>query len=116
MSELSFDKDSLYGRFSGDESVVKEVVEAYLEEQPELCHALTEALRENDGELVRRAIHALKGSLLNVCANKASELAEELELLARVGDARSDCDYNSLFTAIDKANQEIIALFKLLSA
>lgn len=114
MGDLLYNKENLFERFGGDASAVKEVTEAYLEEQLELCNLLRTALDGGDRETVRRATHALKGSVLNICAIRASELAVSLEQKVKAGEAWSSNEYEDLFSAVSEVNREIQELYESL--
>ncbi len=71
-------------RFAGDIGIYKEVVGAFVEHMPGLLRELSDAL----DDLSRYAIlvHGIKGSCYGVSANKAGDLARELETAAKNGD------------------------------
>ena len=72
----------------GDESLLGEVIEAFQEESPMLLVSIREAITTGDTDLLHRAAHTLKNSLLSLGATQSGETAFALEMLAR--DARLD--------------------------
>jgi CheY-like chemotaxis protein len=70
-----------------DESLLCDVIAAYLEECPKLLANLSAGLAANDATEACRSIHTIKGSLRTFGA-KLAPLAQELEEAA--GDARLD--------------------------
>jgi CheY-like chemotaxis protein len=81
-SVVVFDMQQMLTRFNNDMSLVKEIALAYLEEAEELSLNLDNALQSEDHDKIRMAAHALRGSLLNVCASASSEVVSKLESFA----------------------------------
>ncbi len=72
-------------RFAGDIAIYKEVVAAFIEHMPGLLDELSSAI----GDWNRYAIlvHGIKGSCYGVSANKAGDMARDLETAAKSGDS-----------------------------
>ncbi|MEO8497204.1 MAG: Hpt domain-containing protein, partial [Planctomycetota bacterium] len=68
---------------SGDKSLLREVVEAMLEECPRQFAALRAAIASQDAATLHRAAHTLKGSFRYINATAASDCAFELERMGR---------------------------------
>ncbi len=62
---------------------IRELVDTFLEEAPRLLGQLRTALRAGDVETFRRAAHSLKSNGATFGANRLSQQAKELELLAK---------------------------------
>jgi len=78
------DRETLDGLVaSTDMAFVKELIDAYLEDSPELISALQESLAAGKGVEFTRAAHTLKSSSASVGAAGLSALAKELELMAK---------------------------------
>lgn len=60
-----------------------ELVDAFLEDAPQLIHGMKTALDAGDAESFRRAAHSLKSNGATFGANNLSALAQELEMLGR---------------------------------
>jgi CheY-like chemotaxis protein len=70
----------------GDEEIVREVVEVYLEDAPRTVELLGEALKAGNSKDVASYAHKLKGSSRHVAARRLSETAHSIELAAREDD------------------------------
>ncbi len=70
----------------GDGSVIREVIQMYLDEAPDHLHALQTALERSDGSALGRAAHALKSASFNVGAIKLAETCRDLERVGKAGD------------------------------
>ena len=73
--------DTLIG-MTGDD-FIQELVEAYLEDSPELFAQMRSALAKNDAELFRRSAHSLKTSSASLGALDFSEHARGLEMMGK---------------------------------
>jgi len=71
------------GAVNGDRELLKDVVEAFLEESPRQLSEIRQALDVEDFELLRRAAHTLKGSMRIFGAHVANEHAMRLESMGR---------------------------------
>jgi CheY-like chemotaxis protein len=79
----AIDLSWLRGQFAGDEDTVFEVVEAFLDEIDSLWLALFKVSIGASNEDIRWRAHALKGSLQNVGAHAAAEIAKRVESEAK---------------------------------
>jgi len=82
----------------GEPSIVKRIVDAYLEESAPIISRLKKALLQDDRENVRWSAHSLKSSSANVGAIRLSEMSRELEV--NCSDTVHD-DAARLVTAIE---------------
>jgi two-component system sensor histidine kinase/response regulator len=80
-----FNKAQLYERFGNDEELIQVVLDAFLEEAPELIGNIKIAIDKEDAELIRSHAHALKGSAGNVNADILKEMAWCMEQEAKQG-------------------------------
>ncbi len=62
---------------------IDELVDTYLEDAPKLVREMEAALKAKDAEAFRRAAHSLKSNSATFGAMRLSNLAKELEMLAR---------------------------------
>jgi HPt (histidine-containing phosphotransfer) domain-containing protein len=84
MSESLIDKDvfdELVNMVGAD--FIGELIDTFLEESPQLISTLTESLASADTDGFRRAAHSLKSNSATFGAMKLSEIAKELELMAK---------------------------------
>jgi len=70
----------------GDRDLIGVVIEAFLEELDSLMPRIRTSMDAGDCETLRQAAHTLKGNLLSVGANEASEVAHQLEQVGDSGD------------------------------
>ena len=75
----------LYEQFGGDEEAVAEIIEAFIDEIDSLWLSLFRGAVRGTNEDIRAHAHALKGSLQNVGAESAAEVAKQVEAAAKAG-------------------------------
>ena len=73
-------------RVDGDEEILKEIIQIFVEDAPRQLHGLIKALEEGDADLAQRQAHSLKGSALNVGAELVTKVADAIEKLTRQGE------------------------------
>jgi two-component system sensor histidine kinase/response regulator len=78
--DWSFALKSAYG----DNELLREVVQAYLDEAPKLWSQLADAMTGRDATVVQRVFHTIKGSM-RMFAARATTLAQTLEQAAHDG-------------------------------
>ena len=71
---------------NGDRQTLQAVVDAYLEESPQLREQMQQAIESQDAASLERAAHTLKGSLRFFGAQAAGEIAWQLETIGKNGD------------------------------
>lgn len=76
----------------GDEQLLREVIQAYLEEAPRTLAALASALAQQDAPAFRRAAHTIKGSMRYFGVPRGFDLAFSLEKMALEGNLREAAD------------------------
>ena len=81
-SDEAFDRRALLERFEGDEAFMSEIVRIFLDDCPRLLEEIRDAIAGSDAARLKRAAHALKGSLGYLHAGRAVDAAKEME---RVG-------------------------------
>jgi signal transduction histidine kinase/DNA-binding NarL/FixJ family response regulator/HPt (histidine-containing phosphotransfer) domain-containing protein len=81
-----FDVEALRDRVGGDEEVVREVVALFFSQIPETLEQIRTAAVDHDWQVLRRLSHTLKGASATVGAEAISEVARELEFMARDQD------------------------------
>ena len=84
----AFEPGTLLGHLGDDDTAMRELLALYLEEAPRLRAALRAAVGGGSAEPVRRAAHALKGTLNSITAYPAGTAAEVLEHMGRTGEVR----------------------------
>ena len=104
----AFDKAAALGRLAGDEALLKELVEVFLEECPKWLADLRAATAARDAVRLGRAAHTLKGAVDNCGAPRAYALAFELEKMGREG--RADGAEEALGTLEREVDRLVAAL------
>jgi HPt (histidine-containing phosphotransfer) domain-containing protein len=94
----------------GSEELLREIIEAFLEEVPRQFEAMRRAIEESDAALLRRAAHTVKGSARYFGADQASDLAMRIESLATGGDPKD------AIPAVELLEREIARITPLLSS
>ncbi|MEJ2095916.1 MAG: response regulator [Deltaproteobacteria bacterium] len=74
-----FDKDALLAAFDNDPDFLKEIIEMFIADTPEMLRGIETAIHKNDALTLKRTAHALKGMLGNFQAQTAVEHAYALE-------------------------------------
>jgi two-component system, sensor histidine kinase and response regulator len=77
--QILWDKVEALERLGGDEELLRELCQIFLNESPKLLNELRRAIGEADSLGVMRAAHGLKGELGYLGAAKATQAARELE-------------------------------------
>jgi two-component system, sensor histidine kinase and response regulator len=72
-------KEDALDRLGGDECLLRELCQIFLEESPKLLRTLQEAVRAGDPQTIMRTAHGLQGELSYLGAAAASQDARELE-------------------------------------
>ena len=84
--KAAFDKTIALKRVGGDEAFLKELIEIFLEETPNLMNQVRQAMAEEDSTTLRRAAHSIKGSASNFGAVAVCTLAARLEEMGKGND------------------------------
>jgi signal transduction histidine kinase/DNA-binding response OmpR family regulator len=80
-----FDLAAALQRVGGDEALLKELIEVFVEEYPAWLADLEAAVAAADAKWVRRAAHTIKGAVDNCGAGSAYDAAFRLERMAGEG-------------------------------
>ena len=79
----SFDRKAVLVNFGGDAGLLREIVEAFLEEYPSQLNRIRGGVARSDAAELREGAHSLKGAVSNFGPNEALDLAEQLEFKGR---------------------------------
>ena len=86
MPKASWDKTEALDRIGGDEQLLQELCQIFLEESPKLLQKLHQAVAAGDADGVMRAAHSLKGESSYLGAGGTSQAARQLEEMGRGND------------------------------
>jgi HPt (histidine-containing phosphotransfer) domain-containing protein len=108
--EPAYDRQAILKRFEGDEAFASEVIRLFLQDSPRMLEEIHQAVACGDGVRLKRAAHALKGSLGYLHAADALDAALQLELLGEEGDlADAIACLQTLETKLARLTQAISA-------
>ena len=79
----SLNKDGLIKSFKNDQSLLKELVEIFINDYPQMLNTLRKSLETTDAKTFSRTAHSLKGMLRNFQAEAAADTAFDLEKRGR---------------------------------
>lgn len=94
-----FDRDALLERVMGDEEVLRDVVQTFVEDAQREISLLEEAIAKGDLSLARRQAHSLKGAAANVGALTLQDVAFQAE---QAGEA---CDLERMASLVPKIRE-----------
>ena len=75
------DVAELIQRYEDDGTLLVELGELFLRQNPLMLAQIGEAIRSGDASRLEHAAHSLKGSLLNLCAPQTAQCAGRLEAM-----------------------------------
>jgi len=98
-------------QMGGDEDLLKEVLQIFMDDMPRKLYELHNACESRDRERMRRAAHSIKGASANIAAECVQAVALEIEKMAPEADLDSigerintlEAEMSKLETAIDLA-------------
>jgi HPt (histidine-containing phosphotransfer) domain-containing protein len=99
-----FDSEASLAQLGGDPELLTEVLDLYIESTPDILAKLKDVSADSLAEYARNA-HSIKGSSLNIGAEKVGGMAAKMEKAAKEGDLKTVQEGNQLF--IDTANSLI---------
>jgi two-component system, sensor histidine kinase and response regulator len=88
MNQLSIDGldlEQALERTGGDRELLAEVAQMCLDDIPGMLGDIRDSLSHQDAQAVRKAAHKLKGSLVALAADDASEAAHSIEMMGAEG-------------------------------
>jgi HPt (histidine-containing phosphotransfer) domain-containing protein len=82
------DRAELLSRLEGDEQLLRELIDAFLDESGTLMQQVSEAVTSQDAGGLERAAHKLKGTVSIFGSRAATQAALVLETMGRERDLR----------------------------
>ena len=105
-----WDRREALARVEGDEALLLELVQVFLEEVPEQLNSIQQGLAAADFEVIERAAHTLKGELVYLGLSEIAEKASALEHQGREGNLEAAAglfpDFKTQLLTIAAAMQE----------
>lgn len=105
-----FDADALWSRIHGDLALLRELVELFAVEVPEMLARIEKAIKQGAPSDLEKASHQIKGSMLQFSAHAAAAISLQLEEKGRIGSM------SGVGTLFQKLRQEISELQEALQA
>lgn len=102
---MGFDLDEALERVGGDQELLKEIADLFLEDAPGLVDGIRAAIEKKDPEALQRAAHSLKGSVANFGAEETVALAFQLEQMGREGAV--DDGAEAVFALLEAELQQV---------
>jgi len=93
------DEAAVLAGLDGNRALLRDLARLFLADYPKQLAEIKVAIQSKDGERLRRAAHALKGSVGNFAAPRAFETARQLEVLGKSGDVHAAQDVWALSKA-----------------
>ena len=104
------DLDAALDRLGGQQSLLSDMIQFYLEDVPDLLAQLEQGMKAGDAALVERAAHSLKGLSATFSAERAVAAAAAVEAMGRTKEL------TNLAPAHEALKTEIAALVEALQA
>ena len=82
---MGFDLNAALERVGGDQELLKEIADLFLDDAPNSLASVRAAIEANDGAALQRSAHSLKGSVANFGAEEAVDAAFRLEKMGADG-------------------------------
>ena len=106
-----FDLEAALKRVEGDEALLQEIADLFLESCPGLLAEIREAVTGGENHELARAAHTLKGMVGNFGAEGAVEVALRLETMGREGDmAGAEGAYTELEVEVEHLKKALTRL------
>ncbi len=94
-----WDRAAALERVEGDEALLSELVQVFLEEVPEQLHSMQQGLAAADFEVIERTAHTLKGELIYLGLTEIAEKARALEQQGRERNLQAAAELFADFNA-----------------
>ena len=110
---VSLDHAMALERLGGDEELLQEVAQLFLDEYPSLMSEIRQAAQSGDAHRLERAAHSLKGSIANFGVDPAVQAALTVERIGRSGDLTGAVD---AYEQLDAMMHQLHPCFEQLAA
>jgi signal transduction histidine kinase/CheY-like chemotaxis protein len=108
----SWDPLQALEKVGGDEVLLRELIEIFLEESPQQLARLSHAIESYDANAIESTAHSLRGELKYLGLMKAADQARKFEQIGRAGDLRVAADllptFKSEIRSVRAAMQHVL--------
>ena len=113
MNSEGFDAQALLGRVHGDLNLLRELIDLFAAEVPEMLARIEKAIQDGSPSEMEKASHKIKGSMLQFSAQKAARIARQLEESGQTGSmAGAGMLLEQLRKEIDALQQTLRAMLQ----
>ena len=107
-SPKTFDLSGAMETALGNEDLFREIAGMFLETCPDYIARIKKGIAENDGGILEREAHSLKGAIGNFSAREAYEVAHRLEKLGKEGEmATAAGELSNLESTLNELSSEM---------
>lgn len=99
--------EALNAKFRNREDRVKMLLKIYLDSHNDDPQELRKIQQSGDADAMFQASHKIKGALANLCADEETDLAMNIESLARSGSMPDTNTVESMANKLDQLNDQI---------
>jgi HPt (histidine-containing phosphotransfer) domain-containing protein len=107
--EQVFDPRAVLERLAGDMELLRELVEMFETDGPEVLERIRAAVAAGNAKDLHVAAHTLKGTASNFCAAEATAAAQRLETLGKNGDLTGTA---GAFRTLDESMRRLMAALR----
>ena len=105
------DESRLLAEFGGDQEILAELRDLFLDQAPPLFDVIVSALDSGDLAVIAKEAHSLKGACATYGAPRLTMVCKEIELAAKSGDLETARVYRDHLDAeFTKVNNAIAAI------
>ncbi len=109
----AFDREALLDLVDGDEALLHQIIELFLESSTRLMATIREAIDAADAGRLNEVAHELKGSMGHFGALAAIDAARDLETMGRAGDlALAEAVYRTLDVEVARLRDALAGLLE----
>lgn len=98
-------KAEALNRLDGDEELLAEICEIFMDDAPIQMETLKQAIADNDRTLTERQAHTIKSASANIGAETVREQASRLEQTARENDLSN---VDELYEGLEQELEEVL--------
>jgi len=111
MSVSSVDRDELVDLLDGNPDLIATIIDSFLDDCPDYMEAIRTAVENEEGDVLEREAHGLKGAAGSLRAKPASEAAQVLEEMGHSDNfEEAEPALETLEREIDRLKDDLQAL------